>query len=600
MTKFSMHYFVKTSGMVLLLCLRVQSLFAENREIDSLKSLLPGAPELEKIKINYLIGAEFFNTLPDSSLHYFNVGLQLSQAANNDTFTAKCLNKIGILKFNSGEYEVAIRNFFSALSVFERYQDKFRTMRCLQYLGMAFNQQGMYDKALDYAKQSLEMCKATGDSASMAVSMTNIGSVYYSQSDFDMALDYFQQALHTAELIKDQEGIASGLNNVALIYQEKNNPGKALEFLLRSLALAKEMDDNRGIAASYHNIGRLYKDLKNYPVSILYLDSSIALAKKVDDKPYLKDAYVTLSELYSDMGNFEKAYQTHLLFSNLNDTLMNEENKKQLVEMTTRYETVKKDNQISVLNKDREKQKIIRNGFMGGFTVVLLFAGIFFTQRNKTKREKKRSDDLLLNILPSEVADEIKNTGTAKAKAFTMVTVMFTDFKDFTTVSEKVSAELLVAEIHTCFSAFDNILQKYKIEKIKTIGDAYLCASGLPVSNYTHAVDMLNAAFEIRDYIMLRKKEKETRGEIPFELRIGIHTGPVVAGIVGVKKYAYDIWGDTVNLAARMEQNSEAGKINISGSTFELVHDKFHCTHRGKIHAKNKGEIDMYFVDTAS
>ncbi|MFT3907998.1 MAG: adenylate/guanylate cyclase domain-containing protein [Ferruginibacter sp.] len=178
-----------------------------------------------------------------------------------------------------------------------------------------------------------------------------------------------------------------------------------------------------------------------------------------------------------------------------------------------------------------------------------------------------------------------------------MVTVMLTDFKDFTSVSEKVSAELLVEEIHTCFSAFDDILHKYKIEKIKTIGDAYLCASGLPVSNYTHAVDILNAAFEIRDYMLRRKKEKESRGEIPFEIRIGVHTGPVVAGIVGVKKYAYDIWGDTVNLAARMEQNSEAGKINISGATYELVKNKFNCFHRGKIQAKNKGEIDMYFVE---
>ncbi|MBL0096685.1 MAG: hypothetical protein IPP46_09470 [Bacteroidetes bacterium] len=146
-------------------------------------------------------------------------------------------------------------------------------------------------------------------------------------------------------------------------------------------------------------------------------------------------------------------------------------------------------------------------------------------------------------------------------------------------------------------SAFDFILQKYKIEKIKTIGDAYMCASGLPVPTYTHALDMIQAAIEIRNYMLERKKEKEARGEIPFLLRIGIHTGPVVAGIVGVKKYAYDIWGDTVNLAARMEQNSESGKINISGSTYELVKEKYNCVHRGKIQAKNKGEIEMYFVE---
>jgi class 3 adenylate cyclase len=196
-------------------------------------------------------------------------------------------------------------------------------------------------------------------------------------------------------------------------------------------------------------------------------------------------------------------------------------------------------------------------GMGGALLGILSLAIIFYWQRNKITREKKiseeerlkteaakkQSEELLLNILPAEVAEEIKTTGTAKAKSFTMVTVMFTDFKDFTSVSEHVSAELLVDEIHTCFSAFDRIVQKHKVEKIKTIGDAYLCASGLPVSNYTHAVDMLHAAFEIRSFMLQRKKEKEARGEIPFELRIGIHTGPVVAGIVGIRKYAYDIWG---------------------------------------------------------
>jgi class 3 adenylate cyclase len=157
-----------------------------------------------------------------------------------------------------------------------------------------------------------------------------------------------------------------------------------------------------------------------------------------------------------------------------------------------------------------------------------------------------------------------------------------------------------VDEINYCFSAFDNILQDRKIEKIKTIGDAYMCASGLPVFNHTHAFDLVNSAIEIRNFMLTRKKEKESRGEIPFELRIGIHTGPVVAGIVGVKKFQYDIWGDTVNHAARMESCGEPGKVNISGTTYELVKDKFSCTYRGKIPAKHKGELDMYFVERLS
>jgi class 3 adenylate cyclase len=211
--------------------------------------------------------------------------------------------------------------------------------------------------------------------------------------------------------------------------------------------------------------------------------------------------------------------------------------------------------------------------------------------------EKKKSDNLLLNILPEEIALELKHNGRSEAKTYSMVTVMFTDFKDFTQVSEKESAELLVAEIDYCFSAFDHIIQKYNIEKIKTVGDAYMCAAGLPALNYTHAKDTVNAAIEIRDFMFSRKTEKESRGEIPFEIRIGIHTGPVVAGIVGVKKFAYDIWGDTVNIASRMESSCEAGKVNISGATYELVKEGFSCTYRGKVQAKNKGDVDMYFVE---
>lgn len=230
------------------------------------------------------------------------------------------------------------------------------------------------------------------------------------------------------------------------------------------------------------------------------------------------------------------------------------------------------------------------------------FAVIFITCAwfvHTIKAEKRISEDLLLNILPRDVAEELKITGDTKAKAFTMVTVMFTDFKDFTSVSKKVSAELLVDEIHYCFSAFDRIIHRHKIEKIKTIGDAYLCASGLPVSNYTHAVDMVNAAFEMRDFMLERKKEKEAKGEIPFELRIGVHTGPVVAGIVGVRKFQYDIWGDTVNTANRIESGGEAGKVNVSQSTYELLVDdsNLNFQSRGKIEIKGKGKLRMFFVE---
>jgi adenylate cyclase len=208
------------------------------------------------------------------------------------------------------------------------------------------------------------------------------------------------------------------------------------------------------------------------------------------------------------------------------------------------------------------------------------------------RSEKKKSDDLLLNILPSEVAEELKSRGESKARQFDHVSVIFTDIVNFTHITENLGAKELVKEIDILFKAFDEIIGRHGLEKIKTIGDAYLAVCGMPEEDPLHAVKAVRASKEILEYI---RSMQEKGGK--FALRIGINSGPVVAGIVGVKKFAYDIWGDTVNTAARMEQNSEAGKINISGSTYELVKDHFNCEHRGKIAAKNKGQIDMYFVE---
>ncbi|HLP52638.1 MAG TPA: adenylate/guanylate cyclase domain-containing protein [Chitinophagales bacterium] len=217
------------------------------------------------------------------------------------------------------------------------------------------------------------------------------------------------------------------------------------------------------------------------------------------------------------------------------------------------------------------------------------------------KDEKQKSDTLLLNILPEEVAEELKAKGTANAKLFNDVTVLFTDFKGFTKVSELLSPQELVDELHACFSAFDEICGKYNIEKIKTVGDAYLAVAGLPVPDNNHAQNVVKAAIEISAFMQQRKAEATFGARQAFDVRIGIHSGSVVAGIVGVKKFAYDIWGDAVNTAARMEQNSEPGKINVSEATYNLLCTNSKCKfeYRGEIEAKNKGKLKMYFVKSA-
>lgn len=207
-------------------------------------------------------------------------------------------------------------------------------------------------------------------------------------------------------------------------------------------------------------------------------------------------------------------------------------------------------------------------------------------------KQKEKSESLLANLLPKDTVDEIKSTGKATSQKYNLVTVLFSDIEGFTKIAEQMNPEILVDELDKFFLKFDSVVEKYNIEKIKTIGDAYMCAGGIPDKNRTNPVEVILAALEMVQYM----KQLQLDNQKVWDLRIGIHTGPVIAGVVGQKKLSYDIWGDTVNTASRMESSGEPGKINISGSTYELIHDFFACEYRGMMPVKYKGNIDMYFV----
>lgn len=224
------------------------------------------------------------------------------------------------------------------------------------------------------------------------------------------------------------------------------------------------------------------------------------------------------------------------------------------------------------------------------------FNKVLKSKNEAIKEAQDKSEKLLLNILPKPIAEELKEKGNALPKSYDQVSILFTDFKNFSQISTQLSADQLVQDLDYCFKNFDEIVGKYELEKIKTIGDAYMCAGGLPMPDGNHPTRIVHAALEMQKFLSNWKIERIEKGQIPFEARVGIHTGPLVAGVVGAKKFAYDVWGSTVNIAARMEANGEPGKVNISASTYDLVKDTFDCVHRGKIPAKNMGEIDMYFV----
>ena len=212
-------------------------------------------------------------------------------------------------------------------------------------------------------------------------------------------------------------------------------------------------------------------------------------------------------------------------------------------------------------------------------------------KKQQLEAEKKKSDQLLQNILPAKIAEELKMNGNVRVQYYDLATIMFLDFKDFSKISQFISPLTLINELNNCFTKFDEIAKRHRIEKIKTIGDAYMCAGGIPEQNESNPFDTILAAFEILSFVRIAEENQWLS-----EVRIGIHTGEIMAGVIGKNKFAYDIWGEAVNTASRMETSSEAGKINISGETYELVKDFFVCEYRGKLEAKHRNQFDMYYV----
>lgn len=601
---------MKKTLLLLAASLFVLNCLAQDKHIvDSLTNKLKNHTEdTTAANLLYELFKSYKDNNPEKAINYAKQTLALSEKIGYKKGIANAHRSIGAIFRNEGNSSKALNNFIAALKIFEQEKDQRGIASCYLSIGLIYNEQKDYSEAIINYNKSLKIFKEVGDKSSIAKCYINIGYLYDNQKKYPEALQNYLESLKIVDELGDTLGIAGAKLCLGSVYSKQGNYSLALVYEFAALKIFEKKGIKSDIASSFGNIAQTYMRQKKYNDAAQYLKKGLSIVKENGNLLNTVEFYRDFAALDSAMGDYKQALEHYKLFITTHEILINNENTKKITQQNMQYNFDKKELFTKLENeKELQKQKLVRNGLIGGFAIVLLFALVFFHQRNKiseakkiSEAEKERSEELLLNILPAEVADEIKLTGAAKAKAYTMVTVMFTDFKDFTKVSEKVSAELLVEEIHICFSAFDHILQKHKIEKIKTIGDAYLCASGLPLSNYTHAVDMLNAAFEIRSFIMNRKKEKEARGEIPFEIRIGIHTGPLVAGIVGVRKYAYDIWGDTVNLASRIEQNSEAGKINISESTYELVKNDFNCFYRGKIEAKNKGEIAMYFAEIKS
>ncbi len=511
------------------------------------------------------------------AIKQIKLAIGLREALGDKIKISASLNSLCMYLTEIGDFAEALDNSFRALRIMEELDNKRNIASILFNIGSIYERLNNHQEEANMYERSLTIAIEINDKKLISYNHLNLGNLYTKHAKFQKANEYLGGLDELFISLGDKVNALKALTNSGCLFYKLGEYDRALEKHFACLKLSRETGNSSGIESSLVNIAETKIKMGKADEAKPFIDEVIELAEKNSQRVILKDAKLVLSEYYSSLGDHKNALEVFRSYIELKDELLNINNLKQLGELKLKYDIEKKEKEAEI---NQLKSVELKEAF------------------DNLHKEKMRSDNLLLNILPEEVAEELKQTGTSRARHFEAATVMFIDIRNFTFISQRLSPDELVSEIDFLFRGFDEIIRQHNVEKIKTIGDAYMCAAGIPVADPDHAENMANAAFEILNFMEDHKRERQKENKIFFEIRIGINSGALVAGIVGSSKFAYDIWGDTVNTAARMEQSGEVGRINISGNTYLLLKDKYNFTHRGKIFAKNKGEIDMYFMES--
>ena len=584
----------------------------------------------------------------------FEKSLKIYQKLGNQKGIGDGYNKIATTYYYQGDYIKALSYYTKCKETYERINFKKGISSALNNMGAVYYYLGNYPKALEFYNQAIKIQKKIGDKKIIAATTQNIGGIYIDIKDYSNAMIYSQKANAIYKELKDSTGISHNLNGAGKIYMMQKHYSKAYDYFNQALAIADKINDEQKKIEVLYNLGELFHIQGNLTKSLSYYNLCLESSQKINSLQYTgisqvaigtilnqlgknyeaiercktgleiaenlgaisvkKEACKCLYEAYKSSGNTKSALDFYEKSNAYDDSLQSEETSNKILNMEFQKELlidsiayVTKEHNIELRHKEEvQKKEKQRNLIIISLGFILLIAIALWNRLNYVRKsrealkiEKDRSEKLLLNILPEEIAEELKEKGFVNARDFNLVSILFTDFKSFTQTAEKMSPKDLVEEINVCFKAFDLISDKYDIEKIKTIGDSYMAAGGIPNPNEDSLKNIVLAGLEMQEFMIERKVQNSIINKPAFEMRLGIHAGPIVAGIVGVKKFQYDVWGDTVNTASRVESNGMAGKVNISESLYNLIkHEKcFQFQYRGNIYAKGKGEIKMYFVE---
>lgn len=560
----------------------------DQRVADSLRHIYKADTLQGVLKLELLIDLSF-NEMNDFDLRlqYAEELIHLAENNKDLAYQSQGYFQKGTGKRYKGNLQEAINAYFKSAKL-AKESGKIR-FEGSAYSAIAdiYSISDDHQNASLYYKKAISTLRKTEDTTSLASVIMNYGFDLFNNKKYDSALIHFEESGKIFEKINYTIGKAYNLGNIGLVYANQGYNKRAEKNINEALQILEDYEDHYAISDFLLSMANIYVEKNDHTSAIDYAQRSLDLGKKYGLKEQIGDANLKLSELYEKLGNPSQSlihYKDHIAYR---DSLNDIKTVRELANVRADFEVSQRQLKVEKLNQQKRNQLIIL-GLVGlGFlTLIWYYKAI--------SKEKKKSDNLLLNILPAEIAHELKHKGEVESVKCEAVTVLFTDFVQFSKVAEHVTPKQLVKSIDHYFKKFDAITEKHGLEKIKTVGDAYMCASGLPNPNPDHAKSAINVAKEMADVVKAELNAQD--GLTHFEIRIGLHSGPVVAGIVGIKKWQYDIWGDTVNIAARMESASEPGRVNISETTYQEIKDEFPCEYRGELEVKHRGKLRMYFL----
>ncbi len=526
--------------------------------------------------------------------------LNISRQISNVMLELNALENLGSIYCFKSENSAAMESFQNALTLAEKHNNKKHIASCTGNIGLIYSVLSDYQNALEYYKKTLKIFEDLDNKKSTAIILSNIGAIYTELSDYDRAIEYYNKALNYGEIIDDKRLVMVAASSIGIVYCSLNDYNKASNYYLKSLTIAEDLADKRNIAHNIGNLGLVFMYLDDYSKALIYILKSIELAEDIGYRDGLVNNFIRVGDAYYRLFDYKKAleYLHKALNMAVNQGVKSMECRCHL-KLFTIYEKLEQWQEYAFhLKRYYELDKEIYN------EETKKKAQLFDIERKEAEREKQlaverakaqATEELLHNTLPPSIADRLL-AGERIADHHADVSVVFADIVDFTRLSQNITAEELVKGLDLLFTTFDDIAEKYGLEKIKTIGDCYMAIAGAPIANENHAevaalmaVEMIEAASKFRAI---------ATGE-PIQLRIGLHSGAAVAGVIGRRKYAYDLWGDAVNTASRMESYGVAGRIHCSEGFIEKLGENgnFKSSLRGEIEIKGKGVMNTYFLE---